>query len=119
MVGGELDGHELDSVVRMNTATVTPRRVSRLPEPLGHSAVVAVGDRLLVMGGRTSPSTVTDRMWWFTPRSGRWQPAGRLPTPVADAPVVTVGGAARGAAYLFGGETPDFSDRVVRVSWGR
>ena len=44
------------------------------------------GDRLLVMGGRTTPDQVTDQMWWFTPRTGRWTRAGTLPYPVADAP---------------------------------
>jgi hypothetical protein len=37
----------------------------------------------------------------------------KLPYPVADAPLVTVGS----HAYLFGGETPDFTAKVTRVSW--
>ena len=45
-------------------------------------------------------------MWWYDTRTGAWTRAGRLPYPVADAPWV-----ARGTqAYLFGGETPDFTD---------
>ena len=113
ILGGEVGGSELDEVLRLDPRTGGVQRVGRLPRPLGHEAVVPVGDRLLVMGGRTSPDAVTDRMWWYDTRTGAWTRAGRLPYPVADAPWVT-----RGThAYLFGGETPGFTGRVTRVSW--
>lgn len=113
VLGGEVDGRELDEVLRLDVRTGRVRTLAPMPCALGHEAVVAVGDRLLVMGGRTAPHTVTDRMWWFDTATGRWTPAGRLPYPVADAPW-----AARGSsAYLLGGETPDFTARVTRVSW--
>jgi hypothetical protein len=73
----------------------------------------AVGTHLLVMGGRTSPDTVTSQMWWFTPGAGTWTSAGRLSYPVADAPWVAQGT----SALLFGGETPDFTARITRVTW--
>ena len=113
ILGGEVDGSELDEVLRLDPRTGRVRRVGRMPQALGHEAVVPVGDRLLVMGGRTSPDAVTDRMWWYAPRTGAWTRAGRLPYPVADAPWVTHGN----HAYLFGGETPDFTGRVTRVTW--
>lgn len=115
ILGGEVDGRELDEVLRLDPRTGRVHRAGRLPRALGHEAVVPVGPRLLVLGGRTSPDAVTAQMWWFTPRTGAWTRAGRLPYPVADAPWVVHGS----QAYLFGGESPDFTDRVVRVGWGR
>jgi N-acetylneuraminic acid mutarotase len=111
--GGEVAGHELDGVLRVDVGTGRVRQVGRLPRPLGHETVVPVGNRMLVLGGRSAPRTVTDQMWWYDPARGSWTRAGRLPYPVADAPSVAVGG----AAFLFGGETPDFTDRVTRVRW--
>lgn len=115
ILGGEVDGRELDEVLRLDPRTGRVQRVGRMPRALGHEAVVPVGPRLLVLGGRTSPDAVTAQMWWFAPRTGAWTRAGQLPYPVADAPWVVN----RSQAYLFGGETPDFTDRVVRVGWGR
>lgn len=115
ILGGEVAGSELDEVLRLDPRTGRVHRVGRMPRALGHEAVVPVGHRLLVMGGRTSPDAVTDRMWWYDTRTGAWTRAWRLPYPVADAPWVT-----RGThAYLFGGETPDFTGRVTRVTWRR
>ncbi|MDX6326585.1 MAG: hypothetical protein QOK15_2939 [Nocardioidaceae bacterium] len=115
IVGGERDGHELDEVLRLDLRSGSVRAVARLPRPLGHEAVAVVGGRLLVMGGRTTPDSVTDQMWWFDPRTRGWRRAGTLPYPVADAPSVVTGH----HVYLFGGETPDFTGRVTRVSWRR
>jgi N-acetylneuraminic acid mutarotase len=113
ILGGERSGQELDEVLRWDPRTGTARTAGRLPGPLGHESVAVVGERLLVMGGRTAPETVTDRMWWFRPRTGRWRAAGRLPYPVADAPTVALGR----HAYLLGGESPAFTDRVTEVGW--
>jgi N-acetylneuraminic acid mutarotase len=115
IVGGERAGRELDAVLRLDPRSGSVRRVARLPHPLGHEAVAAVGRRLLVVGGRTAPDTVTRQMWWFDPGTARWTAAGTLPYPVADASSVVSGR----HLYLFGGEAPDFTDRVTRVSWGR
>jgi N-acetylneuraminic acid mutarotase len=113
VLGGEVSGRELSEVYRIDTKTGRVRSVGRLPGPLGHEAVVPVGNRLLVLGGRTGVHTTTAAMWWFDTTSGRWTRAGRLPEPVADAPVVVRGS----QAWLLGGEAPDFTDRVVEVSW--
>ena len=115
VLGGEVNGSELDEVLRLDPRTGRVHRVGRMPRALGHEAVVPVGHRLLVMGGRTSPDAVTDRMWWYATRTDAWTRAGRLPYPVADAPSVKRGS----HAYLFGGETPDFTGRVTRVTWRR
>jgi hypothetical protein len=50
-------------------------------------------------------------MLWFDPESKRFSRAGRLPYPVADAGLLTTGS----TAYLMGGETPNFTDRVMRI----
>ena len=115
ILGGEVDGQELDEVLRLDPRTGRVRRMGRMPRALGHEAVVPVGGRLLVLGGRTTPDSATAQMWWYSPRTGSWTRAGMLPYPVADAPWVTDGA----AAYLLGGETPDFTGRVTRVGWGR
>ncbi len=113
LLGGEVDHRELTEVLSIDTRTGAVARAGRMPHPLGHEAVVVVGDRLLVMGGRTGPDTVTDRMWWFDTRSGAWSHAGRLPFPLADAPWVQAGK----RALLFGGETPAFTAKVTQVTW--
>lgn len=113
VLGGEENHRELDTIQRIDLDTGSVAAAGRMPRPLGHAAVTVAGGRLLVMGGRTGPDAVTDAMWWFDPAHGRWHRAGRLPYPVADAGVVT----RRHAAYLLGGESPDFTDRVTRVSW--
>ncbi len=115
ILGGEAAGRELTSVLRLDPATGRVRTVARMPHPLGHEAVVAVGPRLLVLGGRTAPDAVTGRMWWFDTRNDGWSRAGSLPYPVADAAWARRG--TRG--YLIGGETPGFTSHVVRVGWSR
>lgn len=111
--GGEESDRELGHVYRIDLATGSVRARGRMPRPLGHAAAVVVGDRVLLMGGRTTPDRPTDRMWWFDTVHRTWRRAGRLPYPVADAPTL----ATPHHAFLLGGETPDFTDRVVRVTW--
>ena len=78
--GGEVSGAELSTVQRVDPRTGRTRIVvARLPHPLGHAMAAAVGDRVLLMGGRVDPNTRTDQMWWFDPASGRFSHAGRLP----------------------------------------
>ena len=112
--GGEVNGAEVDVVQRVDLATGHARVVAHLPRPTGHEAAAVFGGRVLLAGGRLTSNTLTDRMWWFDLRSHRITPAGRLPRPRADAAVVQPSGS---TAYLVGGETPAFSDRVVRLTW--
>lgn len=111
--GGERAGAMLDTVQRIDLASGKARVVAHLPRAVGHEAAVLLGGRILLVGGRTAEHTLTRRMWWFDPARRRFKPAGRLATPRADAGLAVTGS----AAYLLGGETPDFSDGVVRLSW--
>ncbi len=112
--GGERSGAMVDAVQRIDLATGRARVVAHLPHALGHAVAVPLGGRVLVVGGRTAPDRLTSRMWWFRPGGRRFAPAGRLPAPLADSAVVSRGR----TAYLVGGETPDLSDRALRLQWG-
>jgi hypothetical protein len=109
--GGEVAGHMVDAVQTVDLTTGHARVVGHLPTRLGHSVVVHLDGHLLLAGGRTDSSTVTDRLWWVRPRPLRLHPAGRLPSPLADSAAVVSGR----SAYLIGGEAPAFSDRVLRL----
>lgn len=111
VLGGEDHGGELQTTQIIDLKTGQVRLGHQLPTPLGHAAVALVGARILLMGGRTGPHRVTAKMWWFDPSSGQYSSAGKLPYPVADAGVLpSVDG-----VYLLGGESPAFTDRVIRV----
>lgn len=112
LFGGERSGEEQDAVQEVD-ARGHARVVGHLPVALGHAAAVALGGRILLVGGRTTPDTLTDRMWWFDPATGRFTAAGHLPTPLADA-AVAVDGPDR--AWLVGGEHPAVTDEVLRVA---
>jgi len=111
VLGGEDGGTQLQEVWWVDLATGKVHREASMPHRLGHETVVAVGHRLLVLGGRTGPNSVTDAMWWFDTDTRSWTRAGRLPYPVADAASLSSGG----RVYLLGGETPGFTSRVVVV----
>jgi N-acetylneuraminic acid mutarotase len=113
VIGGEVAGQELDRVFRLDLRTGRVHAAGRMPVATGHAAAVMVGGRILVLGGRTSPSRPTAAMWWFDPARRTWHRAGRLPYPVADAPLLVRGR----HAYLLGGETPGFTARVTVVRW--
>lgn len=110
--GGERDGRMYDVVQRIDLATGHASVVAHLPHPLGESAAVVLGGRVLVVGGRASSSTFSRAMWWFDPSSRKFRRAGTLPTPLADTAVVGNGQ----TAYLIGGETPGLSDRVIQLT---
>ena len=117
--GGESDGAELTAVQRVDLTTGRARVVTRLPHPLGHAVAAALGGRILLAGGRPGPNTMTARMWWFDPTSHRITHAGRLPRPLSDAAVTPAFSDAGGqTAYVVGGESPAYSDRVLRLHWG-
>ena len=60
----------------------------------------------------TGPNTLTAAMWWFDPATVSCRRAGRMPYPLADAGVFRTGR----TAYLIGGETPNLSDGVIRIT---
>jgi len=110
--GGEVLGSELDIVQAVDLSTGRTRVVARLPVPLGHAMTAAVGGRILLMGGRVTPSRQTGAMWWFDPATGRFSHAGALPHPLSDAAVASYGH----RVWLLGGEDPTVTDQVVRLS---
>jgi hypothetical protein len=110
--GGERAGVEQRVVQRIDPATGRASVVAHLPHPLGHASAIALGRRILLVGGRVDANTPTDRMWWFDPTSHRFAHAGRLPMPLADSAVAVDGT----EVYLVGGESPSVSDRVLRVA---
>jgi N-acetylneuraminic acid mutarotase len=101
----------MQTAVQRVDASGRARVVARLPQALGHASAVALGARILLVGGRTASTAVTARMWWFDPASRSFTRAGRLPRPLSDS-AVAVG---PDGAYLVGGESPSLTDRVVRV----
>ena len=113
--GGEVDHRELDAVQDVDATTGRTRLVGRLPVPLGHAAAVTVGDRVLLLGGRTGPDTFTNALWWFDPASGSFKRAGTLPAPTSDAAVVASGN----QVWLLGGESPSPSARATGGVTGR
>jgi N-acetylneuraminic acid mutarotase len=112
LLGGEVAGTMQTAIQRVDPATGKARVVARLPERIGHAVALPFGNRILLAGGRTTVDNVTDRMWWFTPATGRVTPAGHLPAPLADSAAV----AWHGAYYLLGGESPSVTDHVVEVT---
>lgn len=111
VIGGEAAGAQLSWIQRLDLPSGRVTVTGRWPVRLGHAAAIAVGARVLVLGGRTSAHRFTDAMWWFDPVSGTISDAGRLPYPVADAGLVVTDG----VAYLVGGEGPDFRRDVLEI----
>ena len=109
--GGEVNGRELDIIQRIDTATGRTSVVGHLPRPLGHAMAIVVDDRVLLMGGRTSPTRQTATMWWFSPKTRTWAHAGNLPAATSDAAVLVRGD----RAWLLGGENPHVSNRVIQL----
>jgi len=112
VIGGEVAGHELDTIQRIDLATGRVRSAGHLPTPLGHAMAAVVGGRILVLGGRVTPLRQTDVMWWFDPATQRCHRAGHLPEPLSDAAVSSDGR----RIWLLGGESPAVTDAVVVVT---
>jgi PQQ-like domain len=100
LVGGYTGSRYATAVLRVGPGTKTTT-VARLPQGLRYAGVAAVGTSLVVAGGVT-PSGETDAVRVVDPQSGSVRVLGRLPSPVAHAPLVVSGG----ALYLIGGTNP-------------
>ncbi len=109
--GGERSGVEHDTVQRVNLVTGRSKITAHLPQAIGHAMAVPVGGQILVCGGRTNHGGISRTCSWFDPATSAVTRAGRLPWPLADSAVVTVGS----TSYLLGGENPNVTDRVVRL----
>jgi N-acetylneuraminic acid mutarotase len=113
LFGGESAGSMQTAIQRLNPVTGRARLVARLHHPLGHAVAIPFGTRILVVGGRTSTGSPTDRMWWFDLHRGTITQAGRLPQPLSDSAVAHCGD----SYYLLGGETPAVTDQVLEVTY--
>ena len=113
LFGGETDNVERKAIQRVDPETGQAQLVGKLPVGLGHAVAIPLGSRILIAGGRLTPNTVTDRMWWFDPSTGAVTPAGHLPHPLADSAVTRKGD----VFYLVGGETPSFTDGILAVTY--
>jgi len=83
--------------VDIRTRTVT--QVASLPAPVAHAPLVALGHRLLLVGGTDSSGAATRSILAIDPARGTVARAGTLPVPLADAAAVAVGR----RAYVVGG----------------
>jgi N-acetylneuraminic acid mutarotase len=79
------------------------RQFARLPKPVAHAPLVALGDSLYLLGGDGS-----DTVWRIGP-DGAVSVAGHLPQPLANAAGLALGR----SVYLFGG---DGSDAALRLT---
>lgn len=114
LFGGEVSGAELSVVQRYDTTTHRTTIAGRLPVALGHASAMALGGRILLVGGRIQPDRGTRAMWWFDPATAKFSKAGNLPAPVTDAAVaVSADGL---TAWLLGGEAPTVRDAVIKLS---
>lgn len=112
VIGGERAGVMQTAIQRFDATTGRTTVIGHLPAPLGHASAVVLGGRILVVGGRTGVDTLTDQMWWLDPASGQLTKAGRLPFALADSAVASSGS----HAYLLGGEVPNDTDKVLRLT---
>lgn len=97
--GGEYDGRFSNLVQRVCVSGhPSAAAIGHLPMPVAHAMGALVAGRVLVMGGST-PHGPSDLILRFDLSRRRLVRAGRLPHPLTDAAVATVGE----SAYLLGG----------------
>lgn len=115
LFGGEVSNLEQSVIQAYDPATGRTHIVGHLPMALGHMSAVAVGEKILVLGGRTDATSgaMTDQMWWFDPATATLTDAGRLPYPVADAALTVMGN----NAFLIGGESPHPITTILRIAF--
>ena len=110
LVGGYTGSRFATAILRVRGTQMTV--VGRLPHGLRYAGVAALGKTIYVAGGLT-PSGATTAIDAFDPATGTVRRLGRLPEPLAHAPLV----AASGALYLVGGRLSDgrASARILRI----
>ena len=63
-----------------------------MPQPITHAGAAAIGQTVYVVGGRgDSLDARSAAVWAIDPLTGRVRSAGRLPQPISDAGVVSLG----------------------------
>jgi hypothetical protein len=98
--GGSHDGHPVRDIQRIDTRTGDAQVVGLLPTPLSDAAAMVVAGEILLAGGRTSATHVTDAVYAFDPARAVVRLVAHLPVPVADAGIVVIAD----TGYLLGGE---------------
>jgi hypothetical protein len=111
LVGGYTGTRYATAVLRVGRRLATTT-VARLPAGLRYAGVAALGRTIYVAGG-LSPGGETSNIYAVDPIAGTVRKLGRLPRPIAHAPLLAVAG----ALYLVGGTSPNGSDlrTIVRI----
>ena len=93
VAGGSLPSGEAGRAIYVfDPRTRALDRLGSLPVPTTHAGAAALGNRVLVVGGRSAdPNTPTTRIVAVDLASGRIRTAGRLSRPLSDAAVTTYG----------------------------
>jgi hypothetical protein len=95
VAGGLTTAGDSRAVLAVDPTRRTVTRVATLPAPMAHVALVALGSRLLLVGGGSAQVLSID------PARGTVAQAGRLPHALADPAAVSSGG----HVYVLGGGT--------------
>ena len=105
VAGGLTPSGESDAVYAVDPSAGTVRLIGRLPAPVAHAPLVALGRALYLVGGQDASGAPLARILRIDPSSGVTSRAGSLPSPLADESavvsagrVIVLGGA--GAAVL-------------------
>jgi N-acetylneuraminic acid mutarotase len=99
-IGGVQNGVAVATNEVYDPATDSWRSLSPMPTPREHLAAAAVGERILVVGGRAPRNT--SALEAYTPATDRWERLPNMPTPRGGLAAAALGG----KLYAFGGEIP-------------
>lgn len=81
-----------------------------LPGPRKDAAIVADGNRVLVLGGRTTGNVLLASCHALDTMTGTWSALAPMPEPRSNAAYVRIGD----NVYVFGGHTPDETTTALR-----
>jgi len=93
IAGGITTAGTTNAVLAFDPSRGTVRPIASLPHPVAHGALVALGDRLYLVGGSDANGVPLRSVISVDPRTGATLTAGSLPHPLSDAGAAAVGGA--------------------------